>query len=93
MNPNTIALACKIADSAARSDIECYCQITRQEGQPGQPGYRHWYDTRDIDDVCDPQDITDALAYLELRGHVIRDPQQPAFVTFPPIAQLQDAAA
>lgn len=93
MNPNTIALACKIADSAARSDIECYCQITRQDGRPGQPGYRHWYDTADIDDVCDPQDIADAIRYLELRGQIIRDPAQPALVTFPSIASQQYAAA
>jgi hypothetical protein len=36
---------------------------------------------------------TIALRYLDLRGQIIRDPKQPAFVTFPPIAAQQDAAA
>lgn len=93
MNPNTIALAVQIADSAARSDIECYCAMTRIDGVMGQPGFRTWYDTGDVDEVCPREDITDALRYLELRGQLIRDPQQPAFVTFPSIASLQDAAA
>ena len=29
MNPNLIALAFKLADSVARSDIELYCDNTR----------------------------------------------------------------
>ena len=96
MNPNLIALAFKLADSVARSDIELYCDNTRTDGTPGQPGVRRWYDTTRIDDVCPPEDIADALSYLHQRGLLIRDPAQPTLVTFPPIGaglHTQDAAA
>ncbi len=73
----TDTLARDIADDAARSTIECDC--------PGeQLGTRLWYDTVNLD-IGDPalaEYIDRTLKYLDLRGLVIRHPQQRHLVRF-----------
>jgi hypothetical protein len=91
MNPNLIAQAFQIADSAARSDIECYCQLVRLEPLPNGRT-RSWYDTADLDELYPREDLDNALRYLEQRGQLIRDPQQPAHVAFPRAVDHKAAA-
>lgn len=79
-------LALKIADSCARSDIECNCNWVGEDGDEGVAGEIErgavWYNT---DPAADPELIgaewlTDALRYLELRGLLIRNEDNHALV-------------
>ena len=86
MDPNVIALAVEIADSAARSDVEIYCAHVRTDGEPGGKTYRHWYDTQQLDDiVIEPvpkAGIDQAVRYLDMRGLLMRDSDEPHVVSF-----------
>ena len=68
---DAIAAAVRIADSAARSDIECHCN--RDAGG--------WYF---IGSSVDPDGIwlPDALNYLDARGVLVRDDRFPQLVKF-----------
>lgn len=88
MTPETIALAVEIADSCARSDIECNCpwRTVDDEAVPGEivRGVGQWYDTAPMTDedacVTDREWLTQALRYLELCGMLIRNDTDPALV-------------
>lgn len=92
MNPNLIAMAFKIADSAARSDIECFCTQVGTDGKPGQPGHRHWYDSTTVDDLYPPAEMQEVIWYLEQRSILIRHPVNKAFVSFKHDEAIQAAA-
>lgn len=70
--------AFRLADSAARSDIEVYCVGSSEKG----------YDTNaDAIGRFDREAVQDAIAYLDLRGkdlpfQFIRDPTRPHIVKF-----------
>jgi len=68
-----LALAKKIADAAAQSDIESYCPC-EQLGRFG------WYDTASAHPDAE---IGPALRYLELRQRLVRHPMQRHLVRFP----------
>lgn len=71
-----LADAMEIADSCARSDIECNVMQAFQT-----PDLRRWYDSS----TADPEDreaIDQALRYLEARGILVRDSTKPHVVTF-----------
>lgn len=72
---NVIKLALKIADSCARSDVECHCAPI------GDPPNLQW-DLNSADE-CDHEHLAEAMEYLELRGLVKRDAQRPHIVSFP----------
>lgn len=70
-----IADALEIADSCARADIESYCPSKRG----AVPGER-WYDTDD--GTVDDEAISQCIRYLEARGLLMRDPNDPRIVSF-----------
>lgn len=59
----------RLAYTAARSDIECYCITVT-----GEPGC--WYDTRLVLDDG-RETVAIATRYLDLRGLIERHPSQP----------------
>lgn len=61
------ALERALAYSAARSDIECYCQPVSEE----RCGYERWYDTEAVRHGND-EFIATAVRYLDLRGLIER---------------------
>lgn len=74
----TIKLALKIADSCARSDVECHCKPT-VKGPP-------WGWNLNSASKEDREHIAEAMEYLESRGLVKRDPKAPHIVFFPDAA-------
>lgn len=75
------ALAHHIAYSAARCDIECYCQ-----GHYLAAGGAPWFDLDHIDET-DPDtraDVARATDYLHQRGKLIHHPEHPRWVRFHP---------
>lgn len=62
-----VGMAIKIADDAARSDIECNCAFDF-DGGPA-----HWCDTTTIRDDATGL-VNDALIYLDARGLLDRHP-------------------
>lgn len=80
------ALAHKLAESAARSDIECYCVEVLTVTEGNEPPHR-WYDTHQVPIATCEQDrqfVAEALQYLEARGLLIRRPAEPHIVSFAP---------
>lgn len=78
MNSDVVQMALKIADSAAISDIECHCVTHGGNTKDG------WlYDTSKIEgDLDDDREFIDeALAYLDARGLITRDPSNAALVS------------
>jgi hypothetical protein len=73
----TIDLALKIADSCARSDVECN---TAPVGDPSDR-FRKW----DLDSLEDGDraGVMESVRYLEMRGLIQRDPERPQIVSFP----------
>lgn len=72
----TLIDAIEIADSCARADIECNVPKAR-DGTHGA----HWYDTGQMG----PEErdwLPQSLRYLEARGLLLRDAQNPAIVSF-----------
>jgi hypothetical protein len=71
-------LARAIADSAARSDIECHCVWTSSTPE------ERWFDTSSIEDQASEEGlrpvIDQAVMYLELRGRLIRQGGAPHLV-------------
>ena len=66
-------LAYKIADDAARADIECYCTARMEDGSEPQKTSDHatcWYDSLDIPDPEMRATVEVALLYLSARGMV-----------------------
>lgn len=92
MTPEDLsALAFKIADSCAASDIESNCPWATQddEGVAGEVvrGVGQWYDTSlAIDglggtlDADDQEWLTEAVTYLDARGLLIRKDGAPHLV-------------
>ena len=80
--PNTledvdlITQAFAIADSSARSEIECNCNSAGP-----REGGGWWWNTR-LDDLNFQEDIDRSLRYLEARGLLVRHPEQPHLVSF-----------
>ena len=72
-----LRLAREIADDAARSEIECTCEMERV-------GQRYWYDTQRLSSDCPEfvERVDRALRYLELRSRVKRHPVQTHLVRF-----------
>ena len=70
-----IKLALEIADSAARSDVECHCT-------PEQPSPPWFWNLDTLDDV-DREGVMLSVHYLELRGLIKHDAERPHVVTFP----------
>jgi len=75
-----VRLAHKIADEAARTDIECHCV-------PMSMGNYIWYDTAelqsDLDEGSDvPEYVERARRYLRMRGRIVEHPTQAALVRF-----------
>lgn len=63
-----IPLAIRIADEAARSDIECLCKRVERDAN-GVP----WYDVLKCqDDETEQRIIATAVEYLTLRGRIER---------------------
>lgn len=69
------ALAYRLADSTAKSDIECH--TLEVDGDD----LRRYYDTTTAD-VEDKTFIDEALEYLQLRGMLERHPRKPHLVRF-----------
>lgn len=69
-----IDLAIEIADSAAISDIECFCQ---PQGRATEGGW--WNDTTDRQPDTD-EFVEKALAYLRLRNLLADHPTNPGWV-------------
>lgn len=84
--PTMWDLAIKIADSCARSDIECNCNWVGENGDEGIAGEVErgavWYDTSPERDpeLVGAEWLADALRYLEMRGLLIRSEANPALV-------------
>lgn len=72
----TIDLAIKIADSCARSDVECNTAPVR-----GSRRLEKW----DLDSLDDDSrgGVMESVRYLELRGLIHRDEKNPQIVSFP----------
>lgn len=78
-----LADAVELADSAARSDIECYCDWA------GLPFVGRWFDTskRNPPEAADIAAVVEqAVRYLDARGLLIRDDKRPEVVSFKAIA-------
>lgn len=74
-----ISDAIEIADSSARSDVECHCPWTYLK-EPDDTSSR-WYDTDRIDPE-DAEHIEQALRYLGARGRLNVHPTRPELVNF-----------
>lgn len=77
MNDRVTDLAFEFADETARSDIECMCLLTREDGKaPETPEQLKacWYDVANFHDEEHEPYVTRALEYLELRGMLKRHP-------------------
>jgi len=65
-------LAFQIADSAARSDIECHCAWTADD-----PAIR-WFDISKIEDASSEKELRPvvdmAVTYLDMRNLITRNP-------------------
>jgi hypothetical protein len=71
----TIKLALKIADSCARSDVECNCEPV------GNAPNWSW-DLNSIDEGC-RDEVMESVRYCDLRGLINRpDPSKPHIVNF-----------
>ena len=75
-------LAVQIADEAARSDIEIQCPCFTEEGR--EPATLKeiplaWYDTRNVPSSA-VEVVRMAIAYLELRGKIVRHPFREGWV-------------
>lgn len=72
-----LRLATEMADDIARSDIESHCTFERM-------GRHTWYDTTapSREGIEVEGGIDKATRYLDLRGHLIRHPQQKHLVRF-----------
>lgn len=72
-------LALQIADSAARSDIEIYCEpVYFNPSAPAAEQMRNcWYDSTHTTpaDVEAKKPVALAVEYLELRGKLLRHPE------------------
>lgn len=71
MTANITTMAFRLADSAARSDIETMCRSFTEDG--GEPVSTEeirtcWYDTRAVIDPENVRCVEEALEYLECRG-------------------------
>lgn len=73
------ALARKIADSSARSDVECHCGVEFLKNGDGTS--TRWYDTARIDPE-DAAHLEQALRYLRARGRINQHPTRPELVNF-----------
>jgi hypothetical protein len=71
----TLALQQKIADDAARSDIECNLDGSIHSGR-----HHGWWYTADEIDPERREMIEDAITYLELRGLLKRHPENPSLI-------------
>lgn len=72
-------LSTRIADEAARSDIQTNCQ-------PVTMGLLTWYDTSATTPDSDhsvQESVNDSLRYLSLRGLVLEHPMHPELVRLP----------
>jgi hypothetical protein len=74
-----MADAIEIADSCARSDIECNCGLHYEWTADGVSV--KWYDTTRIDAEDGPH-LEQALRYLDARGRINHHPEQPHLVNF-----------
>ena len=74
-----IDLAFEIADSAARSDVECHCAHHSGDAATGW-----WYDTTKIDDLAEGwrEELDKSIHYCEQRGLLKRMPGAPHVVGF-----------
>lgn len=82
LDPRTLALAVKIADSCAASDLECNLPWVGpdDEGVAGEvPRGEHWYDTTDPE-AKDEEWLADALRYLDARKLLRRKEGAPHLV-------------
>ena len=66
----------EIAYHAARSDIECGCKGKRQPRER----VLWWYDTESAESGEEQEGVSMAGRYLELRGLLKRNPENPALV-------------
>ena len=80
-----LSLALKIADHAARSDIECMC-----EWAGASPSGPHWYDTTNVN-PDDREFVKDAVIYLRGRGLLDQHPTNPLWVRPRSIEDAVDA--
>lgn len=68
MTDRTTQLAFEIADSAASSDIECYCQTAGGEPKTVEEMRSCFYDIANPTDPEDAECIAVAVEYLDSRG-------------------------
>lgn len=77
MTANITAMAFRIADSAARSDIETMCRSFTEDGREpvGAEEIRAcWYDVHDVIDPENVRYVAEALQYLRGRGMLLKHP-------------------
>jgi hypothetical protein len=70
-------LAHEIADSCARSDVECHCHAQHHSGRY----YGQWYDLTTLE-AEDVEIVGKSVRYLELRGLLKRHPEDRNLVGF-----------
>ena len=70
----------RLADSAARSDIECYCERYLIDDA-------WWHDTESPLAQFAQEELREAIAYLKTRGLVERHSENPGWVRFLPAAE------
>jgi hypothetical protein len=73
MDEIVVSMAFKIADDAARSDIECHCVARMEDGSEPLETSDHatcWYDSTTIPDPEMRATVEAALLYLVARGMV-----------------------
>jgi hypothetical protein len=84
----TMLLAVKIADEAARSDLECLCAFVQDGGDTAD---HRWCDTSCVAEDGDGF-VRDALAYLWQRGLLDRHPTHDHLVRPRSPAEVIDAS-
>lgn len=82
----------KIADSTARSDIECYCRTAGGEPQTVEALRSCFYDTAQVVDLGDAEAVADAVEYLTLRGLLRIHPANARWVRPIDVSELAEAA-
>jgi hypothetical protein len=72
VGPEIVAMAYELADSAARSDIECHTYLN----------WQHWHDTEVLKYLDDRKVVDFAVRYLDARGLIERRPDNPMLIRF-----------
>lgn len=76
-------IALDVADSTARSDIECSTLVAKGPGLPAPEDHARFYDLNSAEGE-DSEWLAGAIHYLTLRGQLERHPDHPHFVRFKP---------